>query len=178
MILKKDTILLEYYNLLKSWFGYETVVFNKEVLNIMKENGKILFKAINWLKSIYAFLERNGLNQHYSEDGLKEIGIYIHDKRDIYYGWIGIWFPLWEETGSIFIYTISDKNSKKYYTNFINKYKECKTYIEREDDSPDGKIIHKYICFDDDIFSKNYDSGKIGIKLLEILKDIKSTKQK
>ena len=167
-IYKKNDVFFEYYMLLKTWFGYETVIFNKKEKNIMNENGKIMSKVGKWLESISSLLEQNGYNPTWS-DGLNEIGIYIYKKEE-YYGWIGVWFSLWEKNGDCFVYTISNKDKKKYFNNFINNYKFCKTYEERENDKPDGINISKYICFDDDIFNERNDEGIVFQKLLGILK--------
>jgi hypothetical protein len=166
----RDKVFYEYYSLLKSWFGYETVHFTKEEQKVMKENGKIMHKAGKWLDSISSLLEQKGYAPEWS-DGLYEIGIYIN-KKDIYYGWVGIWFSLWENTGDCFIYTISNKDKKKFYNNFINIYKNCKTYEEREDDKPEGITISKYVCFDDYVFNKNNDESIVFKELLEILNNI------
>ena len=166
----KNNVFNEYYSLLKSWFGYETVIFSKKEKNIMNENSKIMCKAGKLLESISSLLEQNGYKPEWS-NGLNEIGIYIN-KKDNYYGWIGIWFSLWEKTNDCFIYTISNKDKKKYYNNFINIYKKCKTYEERENDKPDGLTISKYICFDDDIFNEKNDESIVFNILLEILKNI------
>jgi hypothetical protein len=136
----------------------------------MKENGKIMYKAGKWLESISSLLEQKGYKPGWS-DGPNEIGIYI-EKKEVFHGWIGIWFSLWENTGDCFIYTISNKDRKKYYNNFTNTYKNCKTFEIREDDKPEGKIIYKYICFDNDVFNGNNDESIIFNKLLEILNNI------
>jgi hypothetical protein len=176
-IFLKNKVIFEYYNLLKSWFGYETITFNKGDKNIMNENGKIMTNVAKFLDSIWSQLEQNGYRLVCAE-GFDAIGIEIYNKykKDVYYGWIGIIFSLWSNTGDCFIYNISDRDNKKYFNNFINKYKDCKTYDKRENDSPDGKWIHKYICFDDDIFNKKNNEGLIFIKILDILKNIKSSK--
>jgi hypothetical protein len=165
-----NEVFNEYYILLKSWFGYETVIFSKEERDIMKENGKIMYKAGKWLESISSLLEQKGFTPEWS-DGLNEIGIYIK-KKDVFYGWIGIWFPLWENTGDCFVYTLSNNDKRKFYNNFVGQYKNIKTFEDRENDKPEGKIIYKYICFDSDVFDKNNDESIIFNKLLEILKNI------
>jgi hypothetical protein len=171
----KDKVFYEYYSLLKSWFGYETVFFTKEEKNIMNENGKIMNKAGTWLESISSLLEQNHFNPELS-DQLGEIGISIN-KKDVYCGWIGIWFSLWEKTGDCFIYTISNKDKKKFYNNFINKYANCKEFKHREDDKPEGEIIFKYVCFDKDVFNETNDESVVFKKLQEILINI-NKKQK
>jgi hypothetical protein len=39
------------------------------------------------------------------------------------------------------LYTITKQDKEKYYNNFIDKYKDCKTYEECRDNSPDEKVI-------------------------------------
>jgi hypothetical protein len=171
-IFNKNKILFEYYNLLKSWFGYETVIFNKKEQKIMKENGKVMYKVGKWLESISSLLEQNGYTVDRS-DGLQEIGIYIYNKSGVFYGWIGVWFPVWKKYGHCFIYTISNKVRKRYYNNFINIYKNCHEYVEDIDDKPEGKAVYKYICFDDHIFNKENDESVVFKELSDILKSIK-----
>ena len=170
-IFLKNNVLFEYYSLLKSWFGYETIIFNKKEQKIMNENGKVMYKAGKWLESISSLLEQKEYKVTWS-DGLQEIGIFIY-KSNIYYGWIGVSFPVWEENGHCFIYTISNKDKKRYYNNFINIYKNCHEYVEDIDDKPEGKAVHKYICFDDHIFNKENDESVVFKELSDILKSIK-----
>jgi hypothetical protein len=132
--------------------------------------GQIMNKAGKWLESISSLLEQKSFKPKWS-DGLNEIGISIN-KKDVYYGWIGIWFSLWEKTGDCFVYTLSNKDKKKFYNNFITQYKDCKIFEDREDDKPEGNIIYKYICFDDIIFSKSNDESIVFNELLKILKKI------
>jgi len=169
-IYKINEIVSEYYNLLKSKFGYETVVFYKEEKNIMKESGKIMYKVGILLSILNSQLEDEFKID--SSGDFNEIGMAIKDKNNdkINYGWFGISFQLWEETGDCLIYEMSgDKHNKKYYDSFKNKFK--KTYkIYKES--------RMYIRFDDYIRNENSDiiSNKITKKLLEIINDIKNTK--
>lgn len=174
-IYSRDKIFNEYYTLLKSWFGYETIFFAKEEQNIMKKNGEIMDKAGKFLACISSRLGQNGYKSKWSE-GPNEIGFTIN-KKDVYYGWVGMWFPLWKDTGNCFIYSLSDKEGKKFYNNFVNIYNYSETYEERENDTPEGKTIYRYICFDDDIFKKNIDTNIIFNELVEILNNI-SKRQK
>jgi hypothetical protein len=168
-IFLKNKIFFEYYNLLKSWFGYENVKFNKGERNIMNKNGKTMAKAGEWFDYFDSYLDQNGFKLKAS-NGYFEIGGTIRNKKgNISYGWIGIWFPLWKEKGHCFTYMISN-DDKKHYNNFKNKYK-CYTYND-----PDEKTIYKYICFDDDLFEENCDNSIIFRKILDIIENIKSTK--
>jgi len=175
-IYSKNNVLGEYYNLLKSWFGYETVIFSKKEKDIMNENGKVMYKAQKWLESISSLLIQNGYDPEWSKES-NEIGLYINKKNN-YYGWIGIWFPLWKDSGDCFVYTISDKDKPKFYNNFVNIYKKCKTYEDRENDKPDGVIIFKYISFDNYIFDNKNDESVVFKKLLEILKNLNIKQEK
>jgi hypothetical protein len=178
-IFYKNKTLFEYYNLLKAWFGYEAVVFNKEEQNIMKRNIKKMSKVGKFLEGIYAQLMNKGYKLKTSE-GLTEIGIFIYDKKKkgVYYGWIGIWFSLWEEKNDCLIYTIDNMSNKKYFNNFAKKYKYkgFKKYDPEDDDNPDEKTIHGYICFDDKIFKNKYNQEMISNEISTIIRNIKSTK--
>jgi len=173
IIFKSNKILLEYYNLLKSWFGYETIIIQKGEKNIMKKKLEKLSKVFDILDSIYCLLKKHKELKLESNKSFDQIGFNIIDKnKKIFYGWIGIWFPLLKENDHIFIYTPNNED-KKIKNNFLKIYKnECKVYKDQYDDNKE----YKYICFDNDIFNKNKSSDIIGEKILDIIKNANTSK--
>jgi hypothetical protein len=171
----KSDLFNEYYNLLKNWFGYETIIFSIEEKKTMSNNINIMLKVGKWLESMRSHLETNGYSVSNS-DGLLELGLYISNNIGKDYGWIGVWFELWEETGDCFIYTLSSNNDKKYFDNLSKLSDKCKLFDYHHDDTPDGKEIFKYICFDNLIFNKSIDENAIWQELSEILKNINKSK--
>jgi hypothetical protein len=171
----ENIVINEYYNLLKSRFGYEIVSFSGEELEMMKENARVMIKSHALLKSIGAQLTHDMYSVTHANTS-SEIGIFISDEKGADLGWFGVWFSLCEKTGDCFVYTLAESGSKKYFNNLNKISREVKLYEFPTDSVRNGREIYKYVCFDDILCNKTGEENSVFIELKGILTNIVKTK--
>jgi hypothetical protein len=142
---EKNDIFFQYFQLLKEWFGYNHISFQKkgEIDMNIKEVGQKLVECHQTVDTIGNLLETNNFKIKYPETGGGEYGFYIYHKK-VNLGWFGIWNDLWASKGDVFIFLSGDINNEKIFTKKYN------------DDGKDWP----YLNMDKKIFSQMFDENE------------------
>jgi hypothetical protein len=163
-----NNTFLEYFNLLKDWYGYEHIEFFKRENNKVekKEMGKLLHKAEKTIYTIEDLLSSNGYKIKESKQN-GELGFSILNNSNKDLGWFGIWFELWAKNGDIIIFTISSqKENRKNYNLFEEIFTNTKIFLFDD-------IEYKYVSYDTQIFNEEYIENDFVKDLIEKLKKFK-----
>ena len=157
-----NDICMEYYNLIKNWYGYEHIQFYKKENNKMDklEIGKFVNKIEEMVETIGDLLVSNGYKiKHSKVSG--DFGFSIFDKKNVELCWFGAWISLWAKTGDVVILTLS--------SNIENKIKDIKSI------TIDGNDI-QYFCFDETVIDDNYNEKQFLGQLMDKINEIKTLK--